>query len=239
MVQETPSVWRSSSFLRDGELLARLIPWGRHDQASDVFWHNASQAFLRLIPTTPVPERTPYQLQKLIKEHMLVPFGGAQSWWTERNQYGAIAFDAKEKTQSSADCMSQVFKNGELWGISKWALGGTSREDIIPSISIEEIFEGTLTNYLKFAQERLQLALPLKFVAGLSAVQGFVLALPPGLLGRHGGHVVEDEIIYQGSIKSYTTHAHTYLCPFFEQIWEACGLERPAKFRELKEHNVV
>ena len=224
--------WQSSSFLNDGELLATLVPFGQRDRATDIIWYNNSQAFLRLIPTKSIPESTPSQLQKLARDNTLRPFGPVYGLWTERNKYGAVVFDAQDQQrQSSAHCISQVFKNGEIWGVSTDLLN-MKGVNSIPSISLEEDFESTLQNYLRFAQHGLGFDMPLKFVAGLSAVTGFTMGLPPRYLWRYGGHIVEDEIIYDGIIDDYTSPAQTLLLPFFKQVWEACGLERPDWFRK-------
>jgi hypothetical protein len=233
--QVTLPKWQSSSFLEDGKLLATLVPFGQRHRATDIIWYNGSQAFLRLIPTKPTPEKSPFQLQKLAREdrHHLMPFGQVHGLWTERNQYGAVVFDAQDQErQSSAHGISQVFKNGEIWGISADLLNTGDDVNSIPSTSLEGQFESTLQNYLWFAQHGLGLDVPLKFVASLSAVTSFTMGLPPRYFERFGGHVVEDEIIYDGIIDDYATPVQTLLLPFFKQVWEACGIERPNWFRK-------
>jgi hypothetical protein len=232
--QEMNPVWRSSSFLNDGEVLVRLIPFGRRDRASDVIWYNTPQAFLRLIPTKPIPEKTPFELHRLIEAQgsWLTPFGHISDTWSERNKYGAVRFEAKaQKRQNTADCFSQVFKNGEIWGIDKSLLDAHGERKLIPSTSFERQFESALRNFLHVAQHGLVLNVPLQFVAGLSDVEGFSMGLRD--FGRDlGGDVVEDEIVYRGSIDDYAVSVHTCLLPFFKQIWEACGIERPEDFRQ-------
>ena len=230
---ETPSVWKSSSFLQDGALVATCTVRQRGltrvvRAPLDVLWQNEPQAFLRLIPTSSTSTRLPVDLLKLIIEHKLVPFGFVGGSTKERNEYGAVVF----QKENSVHHISQVFKNGELWGISKlseiseeWWPGNQA---FIPSTYVEEEFERMLESYLQFAHEKLKLPLPLRLIAGLSDVKGFQMIVP-GSAAR--GNVIEDEIIHKGTINIYTTPVQEYLRPFFDLIWKECGLERPSNFR--------
>lgn len=231
--QEMQPVWKSSSFLQDGDLFVQHVPpfgLDRQDRASNIFWRNVPQAFLRLIPTKPTTERSSSKLRQLVREHNLIPFGGTLSAWTGRNEYGAVIYDAKDqKRQTAVDCISQVFKNGEIWGIDKRMLDG----NVIPSSSLEIDFEATLSNYLQFAQHGLLLDLPLKFVAGLSDVKGFRLGLPPNKWGEEfRGPVVDDVVVDEGVIDDYGTSIHELLLPFFRMVWDACDCPRPEWFRK-------
>jgi hypothetical protein len=235
--QEMNPVWRSSSFLNDGEVLVRFFPSGRRDRASDIIWHNAPQAFLRLIPTKPTQERTPFELHQLIKAQgtWLAPFGSAKTTlWSERNKYGAVNFGTKDQEHEDiADCITQAFKSREIWGINQLLLSNVYNDrKVIPSTSLEQEFGNTLENYLRVARDGLALELPLRFVAGLSDIEGFSMGLRSDFGRNVGGYVYEDEVVYRGSIDDYAISVHTCLLPFFKRVWEACGLERPENFRQ-------
>jgi hypothetical protein len=233
--QEMSPVWKSSSFLNDGELLVKLIPSGNHDKASDIIWHNAAQSFLRLIPTKPTLQRTPFALEKLAREKYLSPFGKTDGMWTGRNKHGAVVFNAEKQTpQTTADSITQLFLKGEIWGVDQFFLRREHEgKRFIPSTAIEEVFEGALKNYLRFAQQALGLELPLRLIAGLAEVENFMMALPDEFLpDKFGGHVVQEEVVYEDIVGDYTTPVNELLLPFFKQVWEACGIERPENFRQ-------
>jgi hypothetical protein len=230
--QEVSPVWKSSTFLHDGEQLASR---GTGEKALKIVWHNGPQAFLRFIPTTTVAERTPFRLQELAEEGPLIPFGGNPSCYMERNKYGAVVFVLpKEESPSNTTGFTQVFKSGEIWGVSA-TLSQMKRDGVsfIPSTGIEKDFEGGLTNYLRFARYVLALDVPLRFIAGLSDVEGFTMALPQGHF-RFAGQVVEEEVVYKGIVNDHSASVHELLLPFFQQVWEACGLERPEGFRSQR-----
>jgi hypothetical protein len=59
------------------------------------------------------------------------------------------------------------------------------------------------------------------------------MAPPPGIIFKgfrgFGGTAVENNIILEGMIDDYSLDARIILRPFFEQVWEECGLKRPDK----------
>ena len=52
------------------------------------------------------------------------------------------------------------------------------------------------------------------------------MGIPNGLL-PFGGRVVEDHIVYEGTITDFDSDSKVLLRPFFEKLWEECGLKRP------------
>jgi len=77
----------------------------------------------------------------------------------------------------------------------------------------------------------LELPLPLKFIVGATKVENYRMAAPNGTsfpgLQKFGGRVVEDHIVYEGTITNFDSDPKVLLRPFFENIWEECGLKRP------------
>jgi hypothetical protein len=223
--------WKSSNFLADNQKLAKpnlpsYYPGGKD---IEVIWINGPQAFLRLLPTLPTPERSPLELEKLINSNpALWPMSRSSDMYFEkcsaRNKYGAVTFALKERP--TTDKITQVFRNGEIWGID--ASPFRENRKYIASGSIENVFVNTLKNYLSFAKERLNLVLPLRFIAGLSGVEDF--SITTSSCSREG-HCVEEEIIYEGIIEGYDVPPRDLLIPFFQRIWEACGFNYPESSR--------
>jgi hypothetical protein len=211
--QPVQSKWKSSSFFDNNEKVARHTSLG-----PDIIWINGPQAFLRLIPTSPIIEKTPLELEKLIQLHSLMPMGtGPGGYWIERNKYGALTCSTQEQ---QANMLTQVFRNGEIWGLNAYAF----REDrkYIASGYTEKIFEKVIQNYLSFANSALELSLPLRFIAGLSGVEDFQITINSHDIA---GNCVDDEVILEGKIDSYSVSTHELLVPFFKRIWEACGFD--------------
>jgi len=147
-----------------------------------------------------------------------------------RNKYGSYACDIAEDRILN---ISQLFKSGELWGVNAHCIEKNNLMEFakvdfgfFPCAYFEEVFTKTLTNYLKLASETLKLQLPLQFIAGATDVEGYQMSLGNGSQ-RTGGCVIGKNIIYEGSINDYKEKTTIILRPFFNYVWEECGLERP------------
>jgi len=170
--------------------------------------------FLRIIPREASTKITSSKvakdtIQQFPLQPMKRPSSGGYGFSFERNEYGAFSYSEKDGT---IDYFTQLFKTGEIWGIDN----KTINKDCVMKFSkvdfgyfagkaVEEVFLATLANYLKFAEKILELALPLKFIAGATRVMGYQMALPQNMwmIGRFGGRVIEDHITYEGEILDF------------------------------------
>ena len=148
-----------------------------------------------------------------------------------RNKYGAYAYFQREGKILN---ITQLFKSGELWGIDAYSIEKSrlmERFDVnfgfFPSGAFEKLFVVTMGHYLQFARDILKLSIPLKFVAGATDVLGYKMAAR--IEGGSGlyGDVVEDPITFERIIDDYSQEPQIILRPFFEHVWEECGLKRP------------
>ena len=224
---------KPSTFLKPNETFTEA---GRfHAVKKKVFVPDTQHLFLRLIPSIPLSNiKTSKQAYDLALAGNLTSLGvGPVSSSYGRNKHGSHICHVED---DKALNLTQLFKTGELWGIDadtidKEKVMNWSEADFgyLPCTSLERAFLYTLKNYLKFAAETLKLHLPLRFVAGVTDVEGYRMALPPGFGERFAGLVVDDNIIHEGTITDYDVKATDILRPFFEYLWEECGLERPDK----------
>lgn len=231
--QGAPWTINPSTFLEEGKALA-----SRRTREKDLIFHvpNVARIFLRLIPESPVqPTMTTKKAYDLSIDGNLAPMGDRGGYSRDRNKFGACIY-ADENGKVSY--LTQLFKSGELWGIDadiidkqslmKW---GNVDFGFLPCSLFERTFIDTLKNYLNFASSILKLKLPLRLVVGATDVMGYRMTAPSGAyfpgLARYGGNVVEDNIIYEGEITNYESKPTEILRPFFDHVWEECGLTRP------------
>lgn len=232
--KETPSTTTPSTFLKPGELLGVVA-----DSERELHIPVNEHMFLRLIPSQPTePISSSKAALGLIHSGRLQPMrDGGGSFTSGRNSYGAFTC-SPDKDQVLH--VTQLFKNRELWGIDTRCIDKQSRMSwtnvdfgYFPCVAFEDTFKLTLANYLEFAEKALQLPPPLRIIAGATNVEGYRMTAPTGLsfagLEQFGGRVVEPHIVYEGTIESYQRKASQILRPFFNQVWEECGLERPDK----------
>ncbi|MDO8635959.1 MAG: hypothetical protein Q7R34_06905, partial [Dehalococcoidia bacterium] len=231
-------VWKSSSFMLDSDIVAKATFPGSPDARRDIVWFNGPQAFLRIIPTTPAGTWTPFVLENLIKSGGLISMGDkGNTSWILRNTKGAVHVsgqdNGKPDTYIKALCLTQVFQNGEIWGIEGYSLGEevqTARVKTpiryIPAGFVENLFSKTLQNYLDWVKASLKLKPPLKYIAGLSGIAEYPISIDSHHID---GYCVDDEVISTGEIADYEVDVTRILIPFFKNIWECCGVTRPDK----------
>lgn len=232
--KETPSTSTPSTFLKDGEPLGVV-----EDSESQLLIPDNEHIFLRLIPTQPTdPISSGKSALELIQSGRLLPmWNGSGSFWTGRNSFGAFTCVVKEGQVLN---VTQLFKNREIWGIDASLINKQKQMEwskvdfgYFHCVAFEDTFKRTLANYLEFAEKVLKLPPPLRIIAGAVRVAGYRMTAPPGMsfsgLERYGGRVVEPHIVYESAIETYQSEPAQILRPFFNRVWEECGLNRPDK----------
>jgi len=224
-----PYTSNPSTFFQPGETF--IDPFQRNTQGLKI--PDVQRLFLRLIPLRPVDNiRSSQVAMDFSRNGHLEPMSEkGVSCSYGRNKYGAFVCSYPDRILLN---FTQLFKTGEIWGIDtsidKTKLMKFHRVKVgfFPCSSFERTFVWTLNNYLKFAHDILKLPAPLKFIAGATDVLGYKMAIPYGG-GGFDGNVVEEHIVFEGVIEDYSKNPRTILRPFFEYVWEECGLNRPDK----------
>jgi hypothetical protein len=230
----TQPQWRISSYLSDDEVLVREIsdvPLIDDSPPRDVVWKNGPQAFLRLLPLKPLDQILSRQrLDQAVRK--ISPFGRVTRWDYDRNRYGSIAYAAPEvssEEQKIALIITQIFRSGEIWGINGISLRKSSERPFIPTGVIIETFTRHLAQFMECARQDIGLIPPLRFIAGLSQIEGYQIALPSGYYPEIAGNCVEEDIFYEGSIENFDSEPEQLLEPFFDELWDACGVPKPER----------
>jgi len=228
-----------STFLGPNEPLGTLSGF-RHGETQLIMPKN-EHLFLRVIPTKQVLEfKTSQQALEFLSKGSVRPLTDrATGLNLGRNRHGAFVC---EHDAEKVFAVTQLFRNKELWGID----AGTIDKELLKEwlkvefgyfacSSLETAFIQTLSTYLTFCRDILNLPLPLKFIAGATGVEGYRMTAPSGMdfggFERFGGRVVEENLIYEGTIPDYELPVTSILRPFFDYVWEECGLNRPDKER--------
>lgn len=198
-----------------------------------LFLPNVQHLFLRIVPTQQSEKiKSSKVASDFVNSGALRPLHSTQGFSVSRNKYGAFTYLSEHKKVLT---LTQLFLNKELWGIDahsidKQRLMKNSGRNFgyFPCIAFEDRFRSALTNYLEFANEILHLPLPLKIIAGATDVEGYKMAtLDP--FDRFDGYVHDKNIVWEGEVNDYKLNVSKILRPFFDYVWEECGLERPDK----------
>jgi hypothetical protein len=134
-----------------------------------------------------------------------------------------VLFPDEVETKSAAF----AFKTGEVWAIDTWLL--RAEQTVLLDVEIEKSFTEQLPRYGRFLT-LLGLNPPYRWIAGLTGVQNRHLQFPRAryaIPGMPGPICASEHVISEGSYDGKQSPMSTLL-PFFKDIYEACGIERPA-----------
>jgi hypothetical protein len=240
---EPPSFPPQPATLGPSQFWGQMEPFATLQNDSTVgfrFDDHAERLFLRVIPTTPIDRIKPAEAMRLVaaQGRLDVMSNDARSANLARNRFG-VAMCAYELLETDPKWgivtnASQLFLTRELWGLDAWTINSKRLKEkanvkfgYFPSVVFERAFVKTLANYLDFANRTLKVPPPLKFIAGATNVEGYRMSRPDAE-GYFDGNSVERNIVYEGEIRDYSENPTNILRPFFESVWETCGLERPA-----------
>ena len=226
-----------STFLSPDEPLGTLS--GFRQGETKLILPNNQHLFLRVIPTKRGEEfKTSKQVLELLSKDGVRPLCDHVSGWNRgRNRHGAFVCAHNE---NKVLAITQLFRNKELWGIDAMTIDKELCKEwskvefgYFACSSLETAFTQTLYTYLTFCQNILNLQLPLRFIAGATGVEEYRMTAPSGMnfggFEKFGGRVVEENLIHEGTITNYELPVTAILRPFFDYIWEECGLNRPDK----------
>jgi hypothetical protein len=193
----------------------------------------AGIAYLRLYPSVVVPQiNSELQAKALASTGNLHPMGRTGGWGFDRNIFGAIVFESPQNGRLYN--FTQLFLSREIWGVDAMCLNAdfikthwrNESAAYIASGLIEEIFVSALHNYLIFAQTHSKLPLPLQIEAGLVGIKGYPISVDGY---NTGGRSLKNIVQWIGEIAAYGKPAWEILPPFFDLIWDNCGLQRTAQ----------
>lgn len=237
--EETSSTSDKAVFYQKNEALATREEAITETDEKCLVRAKGPKMFLRLIPTVRIAGISPTRARDIAEAGRLEPFslprmGGGE--WYDRNKYGAIVYRTFGDKPAIKQ-LTQLLKNAELWGVNDEL--DRIKQDTGFGVLLhgyEDAFIHTLGNYLKFAREHLHLTLPLRLVAGITGIEDFKMAAPPGKrfsgFELYGGRAVEPDVIFETTLGDWSVPPAEILSPFFEMVWEAFGLSRPEMPRQ-------
>ena len=201
-------------------------------EVSDIVWKEEPYAFIHFRIEKNPKNYSSRQLNQLVRDGNLLPFGFEAVRDIERNKYGVISLIRASNNTTSV--FTQVFHNGEIFGVNSIILNKTSEKarNFIPTGALEKRYENAIKNILLFYKNNLQAELPLIVTVGLKHIEGYKLAVPGDIFEPFVGEIFTKEITEAFTIDDYKISASELLRPFFTKIWEEAGEERPKNFRD-------
>jgi hypothetical protein len=200
----------------------------RHRDGTSISLAPGPAMWLRLMPPfDPGKKWTTPELGKALYQGINLPtlIGRANGTYTLRADDG-IGTCVLLSDEAQTNTVAFAFKTGEIWAVDTWLLGAHQR--MLLALEIEKMLIEQLPVYGYFLT-LLGLKPPFRWIAGLTGVKTRELQYPGAPYSIPGmprpicasEHVIS-EGLYDGEVSPMSA-----LLPFFNEIYDACGRERP------------
>ena len=222
---EIPSTFAPFAYFEPSTPLAEVGERGE-DEIVDYGYRDTRAFYLRVISET--PPALPFSraaLRDAISAAGLSGLDRDGPSFFRVNQFGAIAFDIASQANGLLSCSTQIFQNGEIWGINREFIADRSGRLVVPSEAIEQVYRKSLPEYVRFAQEHLRLNYPFRVVGGATGLNGAELAVR-----SYGGsdyvRFLTNSFETSKTLQSDKDQT-SFLISLFQEMWDDCGLRRP------------
>jgi len=234
--EEFPSTTNIAFYWDPAEALAShesgvLRALGRQDEVDAIEYRfDETPAFyLRLIPTVPLPE--PLQvttLQDIVGRRRAdvltrTVFGSVPA----RNRFGSIAYEPYGNS-TTPTAFTQLFRNGELWGVTRELVGRFHNEPSIPITNVQNIYGRVLKSFISVAEEEIGVAPPFHIELGAVGLKGLRVSLPQS--HRRWFHelsepIFEDQLQFRKVLNDTSESAQEALVQdFIKQLYDLANI---------------
>jgi hypothetical protein len=201
--KEIPTTGNIAFFWQPADILASRRSGLAHvdadDGAIDYRYNEPRTFFLRLIPTRPITDAlTLVKLMEIVEHHRLRVFTSDRNYGMPgRNQFGAIIYETHGNSKTPT-AFTQLFRNGEIWGVSRELITKYGGKLVIPMQRVEQTLTQVLANFVHVAHEDLGVAPPYEIEIGAVGLKGVCVSLPKSK-GRWSNDISEP--IYDDQIQ--------------------------------------
>jgi hypothetical protein len=223
----TPEGVTAAVYFDPGEALAEF---GEPYDRIEFTYPDGNGFYLRVIPGVALSKPLSRTTLGSIQDAGLFAMWRNPSGLFSQNRFGSIVVEPASPASPAGgnlNASSQLFANGELWGIARWPFV-TNRPQfgpIIPSQTLEQIYRDTLVRYINFLSTHLRFEPPFVIKAGAVGLKGFRLAVDTDHLF---GPFYDDAFEGTYELNDLSPEAiNAILLAFFETLFAASGYDRP------------
>jgi nucleoside phosphorylase len=232
--QETPTTITKATFFQPNEVLTRVgVP--NVDEVLFGF-SDSPDAYLRIIPIVPCASPISFAALNAAAPQAPLLKTGQYGCLNTVNRYGAIAYDpggSRGPGFAELSWATQLFRNGELWCVSKTAIVRERRGrpawipiPFIPALLFERLYYDNLRAAIAFAIQHLGLTFPCNVEFGLIRLQGVHVCVNNEDIR---GPIQVDEVVCREELASGDpADLDAALLKFFDHIYDVTGYARPA-----------
>jgi hypothetical protein len=224
-----PTAYSQAFFTSPNERLAPIMDiGGATDRAYSTGYGPAF--YLRVIPTVALARPLAGDVldQKAVRLTALTLNGGG---YRAKNDHGAVNTYPRVGDSLQLESFTQVFRNGELWGVNTDILhqGSLRKPFIIPWKAIEATLYVNLRNYVDFTEQHLGVLPPYTVEVGITGVKNRTLTSPdPRNHVLQVGEMYENDVVLRRIVRdTQQPTLNAFLLEFFEAVYRQTGHERP------------
>jgi hypothetical protein len=220
-----PSTINAATYWQASEVLIQMGDQLSGDKAVPLgFRTDQPLIYMRIWPHEKIQSLASATLQNYNKS-VIEPLCGTRSGWTHaRNRYGQIAYEwHPDNTISST---TQVFKTGEIWGLSDYQLRARAgMPNFVPVLALERGLTNSLSKYLHAARTDFGYPTKIHLEFGMVNISGFRLALPGDSVNLSGE--IFDDVKVTAIMDTQTPGSmEAALLVIFKAVYEAAGESR-------------
>ncbi|BAV48063.1 Uncharacterized protein MLTONO_3160 [Mesorhizobium loti] len=223
--QATPSTQSATVYFQPNETLARF---GEEHDRVEFTYTDSLGFYLRLKPWTGLAQPVPRSvlLAELRRTGMFAMWRNPSGLYSP-NQYGAIVVEPESPAGGPLKASTQVFSNGEIWGLARWLLVDNNFVKIIPGQAVEQTFRQALDRYVAFARDNLHIAPPYSLEAGAVGLKDRRIFIDQNwdtALGPIYDDAFRVDLVLNDLSRPTLDKA---LLTIFEELYRAAGYSRP------------
>jgi len=217
--------------------------WGIPEPPRQVRVEDGPVVWLRVMPTAQTDRNL--SVSEIRQHAMSLPplaTGTGQSYVRSHEGFGVYVpiNDNSKDGDVRTPAVVFAFTTGEVWAVDTYFLGawGSNGRNAIPMI--EEKFRQRLRDYAAFLT-KIGISPPFRWIAGMEGLlgRGIIVPPPPGQMAAWIGPrgKCQIDIVAHEGVYTPGESVGRALKPFFERLFDSCGLERPTRLDEVADYD--
>lgn len=218
---ETPSTGTPATFFEPSEILGR-VGHGTEDEIQYYFAEHRA-FYLRVIPVAASPSLKQTKLMEIAGQHRPDLLSKHRfAGYLDRNRFGVVAIEASG-TSTTPRSLTQLFVNGEAWGLSTHFFVSHQGITVIPTGALENIYRRVLANYCELLSQGIDIALPYTVAFGAIGLQDTHV----GLNNRVDGPIHSDSLHVRLVLNDLSREAQESIVKeFIDALLDLAGVTR-------------
>lgn len=222
MFPSVPATTTAAVWFKPGEVLAQFDGETRYGFEDD------KGVYLKVSPRVSLSRPfTTGELYGMARQSQFGLLYRQQAGITHHNSRGAILMEPVSGSGGRLRAATQLFHNGEIWGIGRDLLVDNEYGKLIPVRMLEGAMRETLARNVEFMQSRLQISPPYNVEFGAAGINGYSLVIDSTI---DNPYEIRDDTFTDMFVMTDTSPAGiaAALLRIYEAFFRLTGYPRPA-----------